>query len=123
MVSREMCERISTSRDFSGSHVKGALVEKATDEAVMTDDDTREGCAVGSVGQRMGDRGSPRYLGCSHQNMRLAPVWIDVHLGGPQAVALGHGCGMGLETKRWVPLRFYGNHEGSSTMVVSGPLS
>lgn len=45
----------------------------------------------GQGGQRLGERGSPRYLRSSHQNVRLAPVWTGVHLGRPQVVALGSG--------------------------------
>lgn len=51
-----MCDQISTSRDFSGRQVKGALVEKATEEAFLRDDQSQEQDLRWGVGRGWGER-------------------------------------------------------------------
>lgn len=115
-------EQISTWRDFSGSQVKGALVEKATEEALLRDDKSREQDLQWGVQAEAGEERRPQVFGKLSPECDVGILWAAVDLGGPQAVAQGCGWEVSLETKSWISCSFYGNHEDSSASVVWAPI-
>lgn len=55
------------------------------------------GCELSRTGRGWEREEEKRYLGSNHQDVRLAPVWVWMDVGGPHAVVLACGCDVGLE--------------------------